>query len=48
MNLTHSNRSILSSLMVNLAFEQHINVCIYSMEIKCCKVPAFKIIYGQH
>ncbi|KHG24202.1 hypothetical protein F383_03184 [Gossypium arboreum] len=26
MNLTHSNRSILSSLMVNLACEQHINV----------------------
>ncbi|KHG23922.1 hypothetical protein F383_29672 [Gossypium arboreum] len=22
--------------------------CIYSMEIKCCKFPAFKIIYGQH
>ncbi|KHG02528.1 hypothetical protein F383_39396 [Gossypium arboreum] len=25
MNLTHSNRSILSSLTVNLACEQHIN-----------------------
>ncbi|KHG18958.1 hypothetical protein F383_25778 [Gossypium arboreum] len=48
MNLTNSNRSILSSLMVNLACEQHIYVLHLQHEIKCYKFPAFNIIYGQH